>query len=229
MSRAEALGLLAANLACRRRLGLARTSGDRAALERLLAGGQVPSAQDLASIRRAMGDCRRCQLARGRQKLVFGQGPEDARLMIVGEAPGQEEDRQGLAFVGKAGQLLTRMLAAVGINREQVYITNIVKCRPPNNRDPEPAEAAACRPFLEAQVRALSPLVILALGRPAAQALLATKAPIGSLRGNWSEALGAAVLPTFHPAYLLRSPEKKAQAYADLKAAAAALRRREAA
>ena len=138
--------------------------------------------------------------------------------MFIGEGPGEQEDRQGLPFVGPAGKLLDAMLAAVGLRREQVYIANIVKCRPPHNRDPQADEVAACRPFLEAQVKVIAPQAICTLGRPAAQSLLASDAPMGRLRGRWSLALGVPVLPTYHPAYLLRTPEAKALAYADLKA-----------
>ena len=195
-------------------------AGGHAELDRLLAalGGPDPAEpQSLESIRQHMGQCTRCPLSRERKKIVFGQGPENARLMLIGEGPGAREDASGLPFVGPAGKLLDRMLASVGLAREQVYITNIVKCRPPGNRDPKPEEAAACRPFLEAQARAIAPAVIMTLGRPAAQALLATDAPIGALRGNWNQYEGTALMPTFHPAYLLRSPARKREAYEDLK------------
>jgi DNA polymerase len=145
-------------------------------------------------------------------------------VLVIGEGPGEQEDRQGRPFVGPAGKLLDRMLAAVGLEPAEVYITNIVKCRPPGNRDPRPEEAAACRPFLEEQVRILGPELVLALGRPAAQSLLNSKAPISALRGSWHQFRGVPLMPTFHPAYLLRSPEKKGQAYQDLKALARALR-----
>lgn len=212
------IGELAANLAARRRLGLDLVEGAPAQVEALLSlvMGQ-PLAQGLSAIARGVEGCTRCTLAAGRQKIVFGQGPEPARLMFVGEAPGAQEDRQGLPFVGPAGQLLERMLAAVGFARAEVYITNIVKCRPPENRDPRPEEVAACRPFLEAQVRALAPRAICALGRPAAQALLGTDAPISALRGRWASYQGIPLLPTFHPAFLLRDPARKAEAYRDLK------------
>lgn len=234
---------LAANLACRARLGLGLVQGGPQELARLLALAQgqtpapapaspaSPAALDpheappsLEALRLALVDCQRCALAQGRRKVVFGSGPQGARLMLIGEAPGAQEDQQGLPFVGPAGQLLERMLAAVGLKREQVYITNIVKCRPPANRDPQPAEVAACRPFLEAQVEAVAPRLVCALGRPAAQAILETDAPISALRGSWHQWRGLRVLPTFHPAFLLRSPERKAQAYQDLKALAQALR-----
>ncbi len=233
----QALGQLAENLRCRRRLGLALTRGSADDLARLLAlAGAAPSPVasvaapppdlplELESMALAVGQCKRCPLAHGRNKAVFGQGPDDARLMFIGEAPGAQEDQQGLPFVGPAGRLLDNMLAAVGLRREAVYVTNIVKCRPPNNRDPRPEEVAACRPWLEAQARAVGPKVICTLGRPAALAVLGSDAPISALRGNWHEALGARVLPTFHPAYLLRSPQRKGQAYQDMKALALALK-----
>lgn len=223
---------LAANLACRARLGLnlvEARAGDLRRLQAALAGPAAPGGPagaagegpglrpSLEGVREQMGDCRRCPLAQGRSKLVFGAGPATARVMLIGEAPGEREDQQGEPFVGPAGQLLGRMLAAIGLTREEVYITNLVKCRPPNNRDPRPEEAAACRPFLEGQIAALAPEAILVLGRPAAQALLASDAPISALRGRWHDLGGTPLLPTFHPAFLLRSPERKAEAYADLK------------
>ncbi|RJX31293.1 MAG: uracil-DNA glycosylase [Desulfarculus sp.] len=193
-------------------------------LSLVLPAGPFASGRSLAQIRAWMGECTRCPLHQGRKKIVFGAGPEDARLMFIGEGPGAQEDQQGEPFVGPAGKLLERMLAAVGLARAEVYITNIVKCRPPNNRDPRAEEAAACRPFLEAQVRAVAPRAICTLGRPAAHALLGGDASMGRLRGRWSQALGVPLLPTYHPAYLLRTPQAKAQAYADLKALVRALR-----
>lgn len=230
LSQNPALAQLAENLRARASLGLGLVQGDAAQLERLLSRLQgKPQAQDLAdpteqvqapslaAIQAGLGDCRRCALANNRRRLVFGQGPPGARLMVIGEAPGQQEDAQGLPFVGPAGQLLDRMLAAVGIKRAQAYITNIVKCHPPKNQDPRPEEVAACRPFLLAQVQALRPALILALGRPAAQALTGSDAPISALRGHLSSLEGVPLLPTFHPAFLLRSPQHKAEVYRDLK------------
>lgn len=232
------LGWLAANLACRGRLGLGRVAGGPEELSRLLellgaaqageaAKGEAASPPSggapggsLEDVRTWLGQCTRCGLAQGRNKIVFGRGGEQARLLIIGEAPGAQEDKRGLPFVGPAGQLLDRMLLAVGLGPDDFYITNIVKCRPPGNRDPRPEEARACRSCLEAQAGVIAPQAILTLGRPAAQAVLGTDAPITALRGNWREGLGAPLLPTFHPAFLLRSPEKKALAYADLKAVA---------
>jgi uracil-DNA glycosylase family 4 len=165
---------------------------------------------------RVIGDCRRCKLHRGRTQLVFGVGNPEADLVFVGEGPGAEEDRQGIPFVGRAGQLLDRMIGAMGRSRDDVYICNVVKCRPPNNRDPEPDEVDACEPFLKAQLSVLKPRVIVGLGRCASQTLLRTKRPIGRMRGNWMQYEGVDFMPTFHPSYLLRSPEKKREAWADL-------------
>jgi DNA polymerase len=223
--------LLAANLACRRRLGLPLVRGGPAELAELArrlgpaaAAPAGPAARGLEEAGRKLAGCRLCALHQGRRQVVYGKGSESARVLVIGEGPGEEEDRQGRPFVGPAGKLLDRMLAAVGLEPAEVYITNIVKCRPPGNRDPRPEEAAACRPFLEEQVRILGPELVLALGRPAAQSLLNSKAPIGALRGSWHQFRGVPLMPTFHPAYLLRSPEKKGQAYQDLKALARALR-----
>ncbi len=171
---------------------------------------------DLVAIREALGACARCALAGGRTQLVFGVGNPRAELMFVGEGPGADEDRQGEPFVGRAGQLLTKMIEAMGFRREEVYIANVVKCRPPGNRNPEPDEMDACEPFLRRQIAAVSPKVIVALGKIAAQRLLADPTPISRLRGRWFELDGRRLMPTFHPAYLLRSPEEKKKAWEDL-------------
>ncbi|MBU1274289.1 MAG: uracil-DNA glycosylase [Proteobacteria bacterium] len=222
MADSRHLADLAGNLACRSRLGLTKVAGSRGELEQLMEAvmpaAPTPRLTSLAQVRQWMGECTRCPLHQGRGKIVFGSGAQDARIMFIGEGPGEQEDRQGLPFVGPAGKLLDAMLAAVGMKREQVYIANIVKCRPPRNRDPQAGEVAACRPFLQAQVKIIAPQAICTLGRPAAHALLNSDAPMGRLRGKWSQALGVPVLPTYHPAYLLRTPEAKALAYADLKA-----------
>jgi uracil-DNA glycosylase len=147
---------------------------------------------------------------------VFGVGSPHARLMFVGEGPGADEDRQGEPFVGRAGQLLTKMIEAMGYRREDVYIANVVKCRPPGNRNPEPEEMDACEPFLRAQIAAVRPSVIVALGKIAAQTLLRDTTPITRLRGRWSTYEGVKLMPTFHPAYLLRSPDEKRKAWEDL-------------
>jgi DNA polymerase len=170
----------------------------------------------LLATRRDLGDCTRCKLARGRTNLVFGVGNPRAELMFVGEGPGADEDAQGEPFVGRAGQLLTKMIEAMGYRREEVYIANVVKCRPPNNRDPEPDEIAACEPFLKAQIAAIRPKVVVALGRFAVQTLLRDQTPITRQRGAWRDYEGVRLMPTFHPAYLLRNPPEKAKAWADL-------------
>ncbi|GAO04522.1 DNA polymerase [Anaeromyxobacter sp. PSR-1] len=170
----------------------------------------------LVQVRDALGDCRRCKLAGGRTTLVFGVGNPQAELVFVGEGPGADEDREGEPFVGKAGQLLTKMIQAMGYQREQVYIANVVKCRPPGNRNPEPDEIEACEPFLRAQLAAIRPRVVVALGKFAAQTLLRDTTPITRLRGRWREYEGIRLMPTFHPAYLLRSPEEKKKAWEDL-------------
>lgn len=177
----------------------------------------------LASIREDLGDCRRCKLCDGRTNIVFGVGNPNAALMFVGEGPGADEDAQGEPFVGRAGQKLNEMMRAIGIERKDVYIANVVKCRPPGNRDPEPDEVATCAPFLFRQIEAIRPRVIVALGSPATKALLNTKAGITSLRGRFGSFRGVPVMPTFHPAYLLRQYTKanRLAVFEDLKAARA--------
>lgn len=173
--------------------------------------------QDLASLATALANCQRCRLAKGRTQVVFGVGDPKARVVFVGEAPGAEEDRQGEPFVGRAGQLLNAMLRACGLSRREVYIANIVKCRPPGNRDPQDDEAAACLPFLRKQLALIKPEIIVLLGRVAARHLLGITAPISAYRGQWRHWEGVDVLPTFHPAYLLRNPQAKRDAWEDLK------------
>jgi len=177
----------------------------------------------LASIRADLGDCLRCKLHAGRTNLVFGVGNPDADLMFVGEGPGADEDEQGEPFVGRAGQLLTQIIKAMGYEREQVYIANVVKCRPPNNRNPEPDEIAQCEPFLMRQIDAIRPRVIVALGKFAAQALLRTTDPISRLRGRFHPLRDAEVMPTFHPSYLLRTPSAKREVWEDMKKVMAVL------
>ncbi|RME40523.1 MAG: uracil-DNA glycosylase [Deltaproteobacteria bacterium] len=174
-------------------------------------------AETLESIRQDLGDCQRCKLAQGRTQIVFGVGHPKARLVFVGEGPGREEDRKGEPFVGEAGQLLDRILAAMGLDRSQVYICNVVKCRPPNNRDPEDDEIAACEPFLLRQLKVIEPEIIVTLGRYASQTLLRDSSPMGRLRGQWHSYQGIPVMPTWHPAYLLRNPEKKRDVWEDMK------------
>ncbi len=176
------------------------------------------SPQTLREVREKLGDCQRCRLSRTRKSLVFGEGNEKARLVFVGEGPGYEEDLQGRPFVGKAGQLLTRIIDAMSMKRDHVYITNVVKCRPPQNRSPWPDEIACCYPFLANQLRIIQPTVICALGSAAAQTLLDTNAGITTLRGTFHTWEGIKVMPTFHPAYLLRNPERKGETWEDMKA-----------
>src|SRR6202022_164930 len=179
-----------------------------------LVPGSMP---DLPALQSFIAGCPRRKLAGTRTNIVFGQGNSKADLMFVGEAPGRDEDEQGLAFVGRAGQLLTKIIEAMGMKREDVWIGNVLKCRPPNNRNPEPDEVATCRPFLHEQIRLISPKVIVTLGTFAAQALLETDEPIGRMRGRWRSAQGTRVMPTFHPAFLLRSPERKKDVWEDMK------------
>ncbi len=180
-------------------------------------GGDPLAAADLAEMGRALAGCRRCRLCQRRTQVVFGVGNPNARVVFVGEGPGADEDRIGEPFVGRAGQLLNAMLPSIGLKREDVYIANVVKCRPPGNRDPEPDEAAACMPFLRRQIELIDPAVIVCLGRVAARHLLGTTAPISSYRGRWTTWAGRDVLPTFHPAYLLRNPAAKRDSWADFK------------
>jgi uracil-DNA glycosylase family 4 len=171
----------------------------------------------LDEIRTDLGDCTRCKLHTGRRQIVFGSGNPDADLMFVGEAPGADEDEQGLPFVGRAGQLLTKIIEAIGLQRDDVYIANVIKCRPPANRNPEPDEIATCEPFLFRQIDTIRPKVIVALGTHAAHTLLRTDVPISRIRGKQHDYRGAILIPTFHPAYLLRSPERKRDVWEDMK------------
>jgi DNA polymerase len=172
---------------------------------------------ELREIRDEIGDCTRCKLHKGRTNLVFGVGDPHARLMFVGEGPGADEDVQGEPFVGRAGQLLTQIIKAMGLTREQVYIANVVKCRPPENRNPEPDEIEQCTPFLRAQIASVNPAVIVALGKFAAQTLLGVETPISRLRGQFHPLGPVAVMPTFHPSYLLRNPSAKREVWDDMK------------
>lgn len=186
-----------------------------------MAPASVPDLGELAS---EVGRCTACGLAEGRTQTVFGVGDPAARLLFVGEAPGREEDLKGEPFVGVAGKLLDRMLAAMGLDRSQVYIMNVVKCRPPQNRNPEPAEIAACSRWFDAQWQAISPSVVCLLGKVAAGAVLGSEASMASMRGRWFESRGAKVRVTYHPAYLLRSPGQKMHVWKDLQAVMQALR-----
>jgi DNA polymerase len=178
---------------------------------------QVRAATTLEELRSALGECDRCKLCSGRTNIVFGVGNPHADLMFVGEGPGQDEDEQGVPFVGRAGQLLTRIISnGMGLTRDDVYIANVVKCRPPNNRNPEPDEIVACEPFLQRQIAIVKPRAIVTLGKFATQVLLRERTPISKLRGRWHEYRGVPVMPTFHPAYLLRTPSDKRVVWGDI-------------
>jgi DNA polymerase len=191
------------------RVAAARGAGEGAAAAADVAG--------LAAVQADLGDCRRCKLAPHRTHLVFGVGNADARLVFVGEAPGADEDAKGEPFVGRAGQLLTEIITkGMKLRREDVYICNVIKCRPPGNRNPEPDEVASCEPFLLRQLEAIRPEVIVALGKFAAQTLLRSTTPISQLRGRWFDYHGIMLMPTFHPAYLLRNPGDKRLVWEDV-------------
>lgn len=183
------------------------------------AAAALAPADALAALRQVIGPaCTRCKLhTLGRRQVVFGVGNPQARLMFVGEAPGEDEDKQGEPFVGRAGQLLTKIIEAIGMTREQVYIANVIKCRPPGNRNPEPDEVMTCEPFLFEQLGIIQPTIVVALGKFAAQSLLRTTEPITKLRGRVFDWRGASLIPTFHPAYLLRNPPAKREVWEDMK------------
>jgi DNA polymerase len=190
-----------------------------AAAERERPAAFSGSAKTLQQIREEIGDCKRCRLCEKRTTLVFGVGNPQARVLFVGEGPGAEEDAQGIPFVGKAGQLLTDIIGkGMGLRRSDVYIANVVKCRPPGNRVPQPDEVAACLPFLGDQIAAIRPEVIVALGATALQALLAAPAQITKVRGKWTDYKGIPLMPTFHPSYLLRNPAAKREVWQDIQA-----------
>jgi uracil-DNA glycosylase family 4 len=188
-------------------------------LAKLKNWGQQPSClpETLPDIRKNLGDCRRCKLSKRRKNIVFGTGDPQAKLVFVGEGPGYEEDQKGEPFVGAAGQLLTRIIQAMTLTREQVYICNIIKCRPPGNRNPAPIEIQTCTPFLVRQLKAIAPDFIVALGTFAAQTLLETTEPISKIRGHFHDYMGIKVMPTYHPAFLLRNPDKKREVWEDMK------------
>ena len=193
----------------------------------LLGGFDFGDPPTLERVREVLGECTRCGLAGGRSKIVFGDGNPHADLLFVGEGPGEQEDLQGLPFVGRAGELLTRMLErGLGISRRDVYICNLVKCRPPGNRTPLPVEVSACRPFLDGQIAAVAPKVIVALGKPATSLLLGRDVAITRVRGTWHDYRGIPVMPTFHPAFVLRqyTEENRRLVWQDLKAALARAR-----
>lgn len=189
-----------------------------ASLEKIESWAHVTAerTETLEMIRADLGECRRCRLSKERTHIVFGSGNSNARIVFVGEGPGYEEDKQALPFVGAAGQLLTKIIEAMKLNREDVYICNIIKCRPPGNRNPAPDEIAACSPFLERQIASIRPDFICALGTFAAQTLLGTNTPISKIRGRFYTYRGVKLIPTYHPAYLLRNPEKKREVWQDI-------------
>jgi uracil-DNA glycosylase family 4 len=188
-------------------------------LEKVADWGAEPQqiCETLQEIRLDLGDCQRCRLAGDRKNIVFGSGSPSAKLVFVGEGPGFEEDQQGEPFVGPAGQLLTKIIEAIHLRRDQVYICNIVKCRPPRNRNPQPDEIKTCFQFLDRQIAAIRPDLVCALGSVAAQTLLNTAVPISRSRGRFHDYKGLKLLPTYHPAYLLRNPEKKRDVWEDMK------------
>lgn len=177
---------------------------------------QLSQSEKMEFLRECMGDCTRCQLSQSRTNIVFGDGNPEADIVFVGEGPGYHEDKEGTPFVGDSGQLLNKMIRAMGLSREEIYIANVVKCRPPKNRDPQPAEIGQCAPFLYKQLETVNPRVIVTLGKFAAQTLLNNKGPMKSMRGRWHDWRCIPVMPTYHPAYLLRSPEQKRMAWEDL-------------
>lgn len=179
-------------------------------------GEAAERAADLSAMAAVVAGCTRCRLCEGRNKVVFGTGNPEADLMFIGEGPGAEEDRQGLPFVGAAGELLTRIIQAIEMTRDEVYIANVVKCRPPGNRDPQSDEVAACRGYLERQIALVQPKAIVALGRVAAQTLLGTDSPIGRMRGQWFRVQGTPTMVTYHPAALLRNPALKRPTWEDM-------------
>jgi len=177
----------------------------------------LDNAAALQAIREEIGNCQRCKLAPMRTNIVFGSGNPNAELVFVGEAPGFDEDRQGLPFVGRAGQLLTKIIESIDLKREDVYICNVLKCRPPDNRNPEPDEVTCCNPFLRKQLATICPKIVCCLGTFAAQTVMQTSSSISKLRGRFHDLDGMRVIATFHPAYLLRSPEKKREVWEDMK------------
>jgi uracil-DNA glycosylase family 4 len=212
----DAIGHTLRNLADKgqRGFGCSQSSLEKMAHWGIVTGRRSETLQD---IRLDLGDCQRCKLARGRTHIVFGSGSFKAKLIFVGEGPGYEEDQQGEPFVGPAGQLLSKIIAAINLQRTQVYICNVVKCRPPQNRNPQPDEINTCLPFLERQIAAIRPDFICALGTIATQTLLNTAEPISKLRGRFHNYRGIKMLPTYHPAYLLRNPDKKREVWEDMK------------
>jgi uracil-DNA glycosylase family 4 len=181
------------------------------------APGPASAGDTLEGLAAVAAACTQCRLSENRKTVVFGEGYPKADVMFVGEGPGAEEDRTGRPFVGQAGKLLDRMIFAMGLEREEVYIANVVKCRPPGNRDPKDDEVAACAAFLDRQIELIAPKVIVALGKPASRRLTGTNKPMGALRGRWSSYRGVPLMPTFHSAYLLRNPKAKRDVWEDIK------------
>jgi uracil-DNA glycosylase family 4 len=210
----EIVGHLRSLLVSNQEMGLEPPLLSRVALDYL--NSKPLPAGSLEGLREAMGDCKRCKLHLGRTNLVFGEGSAKARLLFIGEGPGRDEDIQGRPFVGEAGGLLTKIIKAMGLARESVYICNVVKCRPPHNRDPEPDEIGACIPFLERQIRLIRPEVICTLGRVAAQCLLGPDFKITRQRGEWDSFEDIPLMPTYHPAYLLRNEAAKRDVWKDV-------------
>jgi uracil-DNA glycosylase family 4 len=213
----EIVGHLRSLIVSNRDIGFEPPFLSRTALD-VLHSDPLPLPQNsLEGLQGYLGDCRRCKLHLGRTNLVFGEGARKARLVFVGEGPGRDEDIQGRPFVGEAGRLLTRIIEAMGLTRESVYICNVVKCRPPHNREPETDEIAACMPFLERQLRLIRPHVICTLGRVAAQGLLRQEFKVTRQRGDWYSYGDIPLMPTYHPAYLLRNPTAKRDVWQDVK------------
>lgn len=199
-------------------LGVETLGRDAAGVEPAQDAVATPGLEEtLDAIRQDLGDCQRCGLGASRKELVYGVGNPNASLVLVGEAPGREEDQRGEPFVGEAGRLLDRILQAMSLQRADVYICNVLKCRPPDNRDPQPEEVATCEAFLVRQIAAIKPQVIVGLGRFAVQSLLQSKIPISRIRGEWQSYQGIPLMPTYHPAYLLRNPEGKRDVWEDMK------------
>ena len=216
---AEIIADLKAHLEYLREMGIETLPALEPSAKEVPVSSPPPASEDLAleQVRAELGDCRRCKLHKTRRTIVFGEGDKKAKLMLIGEGPGYDEDVQGRPFVGKAGQLLTRILQAIRLDRDQVYIANVIKCRPPMNRNPEPDEIKACWPFLEKQISAIQPKIICALGTFAAQTLLRMDTKITALRGKVFDINGIKVIPTYHPAYLLRNPDRKKEVWEDMK------------
>ncbi len=211
----EIVGHLRDRLVSYRELGLEPPFLSQAALA-YLTSDPFPAVDSLGGLREILGDCTRCKLHLGRTNLVFGEGAAGARVVFVGEGPGRDEDIEGRPFVGEAGRLLTKIIKAMGLARESVYICNVVKCRPPHNREPEPDEIAACLPFLQRQIRLIRPDMICTLGRVAAQALLGQDFKVTRQRGEWDSFGDIPLMPTYHPAYLLRNPAAKRDVWEDV-------------